>query len=376
MIQYVGVNDRQIDLFEGQYRVPNGMSYNSYILMDEKIAVMDTVDIHFSREWLENIERALQGSAPDYLVVLHMEPDHSASLKEFMEKYPDTTVVGNGKTFSMIQQFFPGLKLNRTLTVKEMDTISLGSYMLRFVFAPMVHWPEVMMAYEEKTKSLFSADAFGKFGALDIEEDWKDEARRYYIGIVGKYGSSVQSLFKKVSGLEIQTIYPLHGPVLRENLEYYLNLYQIWSSYQPEEDGVCIAYASVYGNTKKAAEALAERLEGINYELFDLARCDMAQAIAKAFQYSKLVIATPTYNGGVFPPVETFLHGLTERNFQNRTVSIIENGSWLPMARKYIVNYFANSKNLEFTEEYVSIKSALNADSLEAIEKLSQRLKQ
>lgn len=376
MIQYVGVNDRQIDLFEGQYRVPNGMSYNSYILMDEKIAVMDTVDIHFSREWLENIERALQGSAPDYLVVLHMEPDHSASLKEFMEKYPDTTVVGNGKTFSMIQQFFPGLKLNRMLTVKEMDTISLGSYMLRFVFAPMVHWPEVMMAYEEKTKSLFSADAFGKFGALDIEEDWKDEARRYYIGIVGKYGSSVQSLFKKVSGLEIQTIYPLHGPVLRENLEYYLNLYQIWSNYQPEEDGVCIAYASIYGNTKKAAEALAERLEGINYELFDLARCDMAQAIAKAFQYSKLVIATPTYNGGVFPPVETFLHGLTERNFQNRTVSIIENGSWLPMARKYIVNYFANSKNLEFTEEYVSIKSALNADSLEAIEKLSQRLKQ
>lgn len=376
MIQYVGVNDRQIDLFEGQYRVPNGMSYNSYILMDEKIAVMDTVDIHFSREWLENIDRALQGSAPDYLVVLHMEPDHSASLKEFMEKYPDTTVVGNGKTFSMIQQFFPGLKLNRMLTVKEMDTISLGSYMLRFVFAPMVHWPEVMMAYEEKTKSLFSADAFGKFGALDIEEDWKDEARRYYIGIVGKYGSSVQSLFKKVSGLEIQTIYPLHGPVLRENLEYYLNLYQIWSSYQPEEDGVCIAYASVYGNTKKAAEALAERLEGINFELFDLARCDMAQAIAKAFQYSKLVIATPTYNGGVFPPVETFLHGLTERNFQNRTVSIIENGSWLPMARKYIVNYFANSKNLEFTEEYVSIKSALNADSLEAIEKLSQRLKQ
>lgn len=232
------------------------------------------------------------------------------------------------------------------------------------------------MAYEEKTKSLFSADAFGKFGALDIEEDWKDEARRYYIGIVGKYGSSVQSLFKKVSGLEIQTIYPLHGPVLRENLEYYLNLYQIWSNYQPEEDGVCIAYASIYGNTKKAAEALAERLEGINYELFDLARCDMAQAIAKAFQYSKLVIATPTYNGGVFPPVETFLHGLTERNFQNRTVSIIENGSWLPMARKYIVNYFANSKNLEFTEEYVSIKSALNADSLEAIEKLSQRLKQ
>lgn len=376
MIQYVGVNDRQIDLFEGQYLVPNGMSYNSYLLIDEKIAVMDTVDIHFSGEWLENIEQALQGRTPDYLVVLHMEPDHSASLKQFIKKYPDATVVGNGKTFPMIQQFFPGLQLKKTLTVKEADTLNLGAYTLRFVLAPMVHWPEVMMAYEVSTKALFSADAFGKFGALDTQEEWKDEARRYYIGIVGKYGSAVQTLFKKVADLEIQTIYPLHGPILRENLEYYLNLYHIWSSYRPEEDGVCIAYTSIYGNTKKAAEALAERLEETKYEIFDLARCDMAQAIAKAFQYSKLVIATPTYNGGVFPPVEAFLHGLTERNFQNRTIGIIENGSWLPMARKYILAYFSNSKNLEFLEECASIKSALNEESLEAIRKLSQRLKQ
>lgn len=376
MIEYVGVNDYQIDLFEGQYSVKKGMSYNSYVLVDNKIAVMDTVDIHFAEEWLAKIETVLQGKTPDYLVVLHMEPDHSASLGRFLNRYPDTTVVGNAKTFPMICQFFPGLQIKQTLQVNERDTLSLGHYQLQFVFAPMVHWPEVMMAYETTTKALFSADAFGKFGALDAEEDWKEEARRYYIGIVGKYGSAVQALFKKIAGLELQTIYPLHGPVLKDNLGDYIKLYQTWSSYQPETEGVCIAYASIYGNTKKGVEALAQSLGDTPYEIFDLARCDMAEAISKAFQYSKLVIASPTYNTGVFPPVETFLHGLTERNYQNRTIGIIENGSWLPLAKKYITNYFANSKNITFLEESVTIKSGLNSESLRQIEALSRRLRE
>ncbi len=374
MIQYVGVNDHQVDLFEGQYKVQNGMSYNSYVLIDKKVAIMDTVDIHFTEEWLKNIEDALQGRKPDYLVVLHMEPDHSASLKCLVEKYPNITIVGNAKTFPMIHQFFPDLNLKNTKLVTEKDGLCLGEYSLQFVFAPMVHWPEVMMAYELKTKSLFSADAFGKFGALDVEEDWKDEARRYYIGIVGKYGVAVQALFKKVSGLVIHTIYPLHGPVLKENLGYYLDLYQTWSSYKPEVDGVCIAYCSIYGNTKKAVNELERKLGNTKYEVFDLARCDMAEAISKAFMYSKLVIATPTYNNGVFPPMEAFLHGLVERNFQNRIIGIIENGSWAPMAKKYIIEYLKNSKNIQILEEYVSIKSCLNADSLQEIEKLSQKL--
>lgn len=375
MIQYVGVNDHQVDLFEGQYHVKNGMSYNSYIIMDDKIAIMDTVDVHFTEEWLNNIHNALADRLPDYLIVLHMEPDHSASIQKLLEVYPNLTVVGNVKTFPMIEQFFPGLKLEHKLVVKEGDILELGSHKLKFVFAPMIHWPEVMLAYDITTKSLFSADAFGKFGALDVEEDWKEEARRYYIGIVGKYGLPVQNLFKKVTGIEINTIYPLHGPVLKDNLNYYLDLYNTWSSYKAEEDGVCIAYASIYGNTKKAVEELASKLTDCKVELFDLARCDMAQAISKAFQYSKLVVASPTYNNGVFPPVEAFLHGLVERSYQNRVVGIVENGSWAPAAKKYIEQYFANSKNITILEQSVTVKSSLDETSKSQIENLAQKLK-
>ena len=374
MIQYVGVNDHQVNLFEGQYHVKNGMSYNSYVVLDEKIAIMDTVDIHFTEEWLHNIHNTLKGRLPEYLVVLHMEPDHSASIQKLLEVYPNLTVVGNVKTFPMIEQFFPGLTLSKKVVVKEGDILDLGQHKLKFVFAPMVHWPEVMLAYDVTTKSLFSADAFGKFGALDVEEDWKEEARRYYIGIVGKYGLPVQNLFKKVSGVEIHTIYPLHGPILKDNLDYYLDLYNTWSSYTPEEEGVCIAYASIYGNTKKAVEELASKLS-CKVEIFDLARCDMAQAISKAFQYSKLVIASPTYNNGVFPPVEAFLHGLVERSYQNRVVGIIENGSWAPTAKKYIEQYFANSKSITLLEESVTIKSSLDEASLKQIENLAHKLK-
>ncbi len=375
MIKYVGVNDHQVDLFEGQYHVPNGMSYNSYVILDEKIAVMDTVDIHFGKEWLSNIKNTLNHRVPDYLVVLHMEPDHSASIEAFLQDYPNTTVVGNIKTFPMIEQFFPNILIKNKLIVKENDILDLGSSKLKFVFAPMVHWPEVMLAYDLESKSLFSADAFGKFGALDIEEDWKEEARRYYIGIVGKYGLPVQNLFKKVAGIEISTIYPLHGPILKDNLLDYLNLYHLWSSYTPEEEGICIAYASIYGNTKKAVEKLAQKVKPQKVEIFDLARCDMAQAISKAFQYSKLVIASPTYNNGVFPPVEAFLHGLVERGYQNRIVGIIENGSWAPVAKKYIQNYFENSKNITILEEAVTIKSSLNGDSEKQISGLAEKLK-
>lgn len=375
MIKYVGVNDHKVDLFEGQYHVKNGMSYNSYVIMDDKIAIMDTVDIHFTKEWLLNVHNALDGRLPDYLVVLHMEPDHSASIQKLLEVYPNIIVVGNVKTFPMIEQFFPDLILKNKLIVKEGDLLELGKHGLKFVFAPMIHWPEVMLAYETSTKSLFSADAFGRFGALDVEEDWKEEARRYYIGIVGKYGLPVQNLFKKVAGIEIKTIYPLHGPVLKDNLNYYLDLYNTWSSYLPEEDGICIAYASIYGNTKKAVEKLASKLSDCKVELFDLARCDMAQAISKAFQYSKLVVASPTYNSGVFPPVEAFLHGLTERSYQNRVVGIIENGSWAPTAKKYIEQYFANSKNITILEESVTVKSSLDETSKSQIENLAQKLK-
>ncbi|MCM1131157.1 MAG: flavodoxin domain-containing protein [Roseburia sp.] len=374
MIKYVGVNDHKVDLFEGQYHVKNGMSYNSYVIIDDKIAIMDTVDVHFTKDWLNNVHNALDGRLPDYLVVLHMEPDHSASLQSLLKEYPNITVIGNVKTFPMIEQFFPNLKINHKLVVKEGDILELGKHSLKFVFAPMIHWPEVMLAYETSTKSLFSADAFGKFGALDVEEDWKEEARRYYIGIVGKYGLPVQNLFKKIVGIEINTIYPLHGPVLKENLGYYLDLYNTWSSYAPEEEGICIAYASIYGNTRKAVEELASKLT-CKVELFDLARCDMAQAISKAFQYSKLVIASPTYNNGVLPPVEAFLHGLVERSYQNRTVGIIENGSWAPTARKYIEQYFANSKNITILEESVTIKSSLDETSKSQIENLAQKLK-
>lgn len=375
MIQYVGVNDHSIDLFEGQYVVPHGMSYNSYIILDEKIAVMDTVDIRFAAEWLTNIEEALKGRIPDYLVILHMEPDHSASIERFLQKYPKVTLVGNQKTFVMIEQFFPNLILGDKVIIKEGDTLELGDHKLKFVFAPMVHWPEVMMVYEVSSKSLFSADAFGKFGALDIEEDWKEEARRYYIGIVGKYGLPVQNLFKKVSGLEISTIYPLHGPVLKDNLSYYLDLYQKWSSYEPEENGVCIAYASIYGNTREAIEELVSQLGNIKVEVFDLARCDLALAISKAFQYSKLVIASPTYNNGVFPPVEAFMHGLVERDFQNRTICIIENGSWAPTAKKYITQYFSASKKINILEDGVTIKSKLNDSSRKQLEVLAEKIK-
>lgn len=375
MIQYVGVNDHSIDLFEGQYVVPHGMSYNSYIILDEKIAVMDTVDIRFATEWLTNIEEALKGRIPDYLVILHMEPDHSASIERFLQKYPKVTLVGNQKTFVMIEQFFPNLILGDKVIIKEGDTLELGDHKLKFVFAPMVHWPEVMMVYEVSSKSLFSADAFGKFGALDIEEDWKEEARRYYIGIVGKYGLPVQNLFKKVSGLEISTIYPLHGPVLKDNLSYYLDLYQKWSSYEPEENGVCIAYASIYGNTREAIEELVSQLGNTKVEVFDLARCDLALAISKAFQYSKLVIASPTYNNGVFPPVEAFMHGLVERDFQNRTICIIENGSWAPTAKKYITQYFSASKKINILEDGVTIKSKLNDSSRKQLEVLAEKIK-
>lgn len=375
MIQYVGVNDHSIDLFEGQYVVTHGMSYNSYIILDEKIAVMDTVDIRFAAEWLANIEEALKGRIPDYLVILHMEPDHSASIERFLQKYSKVTLVGNQKTFVMIEQFFPNLILGDKVIIKEGDTLELGDHKLKFVFAPMVHWPEVMMVYEVSSKSLFSADAFGKFGALDIEEDWKEEARRYYIGIVGKYGLPVQNLFKKVSGLEISTIYPLHGPVLKDNLSYYLDLYQKWSSYEPEENGVCIAYASIYGNTREAIEELVSQLGNTKVEVFDLARCDLALAISKAFQYSKLVIASPTYNNGVFPPVEAFMHGLVERDFQNRTICIIENGSWAPTAKKYITQYFSASKKINILEDGVTIKSKLNDSSRKQLEVLAEKIK-
>lgn len=376
-ILYVGVNDHEVDLFEGQYVVPNGMAYNSYVILDDKIAVMDTVDIHFAQEWLNNIAEALDGKKPTYLVVQHMEPDHSASIAEFLKVYPDAIVVGNAKTFVMMQQFFGADVAPNREVVANKGTLELGSHTLTFVFAPMVHWPEVMVTYDAADKVLFSADGFGKFGALDVEEDWDCEARRYYIGIVGKYGAQVQALLKVAATLDIQTICPLHGPVLTENLGHYIEKYDIWSSYKVESEGVMIAYASVYGNTKKAAEKLAETLKAKGCPkvvLRDLARSDMAENIEDAFRYGKLVLASITYNGDVFPFMHAFLHGLTERNYQNRTLGVIENGTWAPTAGRIIKSAFEKSKNITWLDTTVTIKSAMNAANDAQIEAMADEL--
>lgn len=376
-IYYAGVNDHQVDLFEGQFAVPNGMAYNSYVIMDEKIAVMDTVDVNFGEEWLANVAEILGDRKPDYLVVQHMEPDHSANITKFVEAYPEAKVVGNAKTFQMIENFF-GLNLaDKQEVVTNNGTLSLGSHELTFVFAPMVHWPEVMVTYDSKDKILFSADAFGKFGALDGEEDWACEARRYYFGIVGKYGAQVQALLKKAVTLDIEKICPLHGPILTENLGYYLDLYQTWSSYGVETEGVMIAYASVYGNTKKAAELLGEELKANGCPrvvVADLAREDMAECIEDAFRHGKLVLATITYNGGVFPFMQTFIDGLKERNFQNRTIGIIENGSWAPVAAKNIKSMMEGCKNLTWTETAVTIKSGVKEETKAQIKALADEL--
>lgn len=376
-IQYVGVNDHEVDLFEGQYTVPNGMAYNSYVILDEKIAVMDTVDIHFTQEWMDNLNRVLAGRQPDYLIIQHMEPDHSANIANFMEAYPNAVIVSSAKAFVMMQQFFGTDFSDRQLTVKEGDTLALGAHTLTFVAAPMVHWPEVIVTYDILDKVLFSADGFGKFGALDADEDWACEARRYYIGIVGKFGAQVQKLLQKAAGLDISIICPLHGPVLTENLGYYLNLYDIWSSYRPESEGVLIAYTSVYGNTKKAAELLAQKLEENGcpkVSITDLARDDMAEAVEDAFRYDRLVLATTTYNGDIFPFMHTFLHHLTERSYQNRTVAFMENGTWAATAARTMKGMLENSKNLTFVEPVVTIKSALNEESIAQIEALAKEL--
>ena len=375
-IKYVGVNDHQVDLFEGQYVVPNGMSYNSYVILDEKVAVMDTVDQYFGDEWLKNLEAALEGRKPDYLVVHHMEPDHSANIANFLEHYPEAVVVASAKAFTMVKQFFGYDYADRRIVVGEGDTLSLGKHVLNFVTAPMVHWPEVIMTYESTEKVLFSADAFGKFGALDVEDEWDCEARRYYIGIVGKYGAQVQSLLKKAAGLDIAMICPLHGPVLKENLGHYINLYDIWSSYRVESDGILIAYTSIYGHTKKAVELLAQKLEakGQKVTVADLARDDMAEAVEDAFRYGKLVLATTTYNGDMFPFMKEFINHLTERSYQNRFVAFIENGSWAPVAGKFMKKMLENSKNLTFAENTVKIFSAMNEKNVAEIDALVEEL--
>lgn len=376
-IKYVGVNDHDIDLFEGQYQVENGMAYNSYVITDDKIAIFDTVDAHFSEEWLANIKNVLGDAKPDYLIIQHMEPDHSASIGIFMENYPDTTIVASAKAFTIMKQFFGYDYAEHQLIVKEKDTLELGKHTLTFVAAPMVHWPEVIMTYDSYAKVFFSADAFGKFGALDVEEDWACEARRYYFGIVGKYGAQVQALLKKAAGLDIQTICPLHGPVLNENLDFYLNLYQTWSAYEPENKGVLIAYTSVYGNTKKAAELLAQMLIDKGCEkvaITDLARDDIAEAVEDAFRYDRLVLATTTYNGDVFPFMREFIESLTERNYQKRTIGLIENGSWAATAAKVMRQLFEKSKEITFTETTVKIMSALNEESTTQLEKLAEEL--
>ena len=376
-IKYVGVNDHKVDLFEGQYVVPNGMSYNSYVIMDEKIAVMDTVDANFTHEWLDNIERVLGGRKPDYLIVQHMEPDHSANIANFLKIYTDTTVVSSAKAFVMMGQFFGTDYADRRIVVKEGDTLSLGEHVLAFVAAPMVHWPEVIVTYDVKDKVLFSADGFGKFGALDVQEEWACEARRYYIGIVGKYGAQVQALLKKAAGLDIAMICPLHGPILKENLGYYLDLYQTWSSYTPESEGIVIAYTSVYGNTKKAVELLAEKCQEKGCPeviVMDLAREDMAEAVENAFRYNKLVLATTTYNAELFPFMKQFIDHLTERNYQNRTVAFMENGSWAPQTGKIMRKMLSDSKNITFADTMVTIRSALNETSLAQVEQLAQEL--
>ena len=376
-ITYIGVNDHNIDLFEGQYIVPNGMAYNSYVILDEKVAIMDSVDGGFTREWLENIKKVLGDRTPDYLIVQHMEPDHSASIADFVKVYPKTNIVASAKAFVMMKQFFGTDFPEQKLVVGEGDKLSLGKHELTFVTAPMVHWPEVIVTYDSTDKVLFSADGFGKFGALDVEEDWACEARRYYFGIVGKYGAPVQTLLKKAAALDIRIICPLHGPVLKENLEYYLGLYNTWSSYQPEEEGVVIAYTSIYGNTKKAVDALAEALRAKGCPkvvVNDLARCDMAEAVEDAFRYSKLVLATTTYNGDIFPFMKEFINHLTERGYSNRRVAFVENGSWAPVAAKVMKRMLEGSKNLVLAETEVKIMSALNEESATQIANLAEEL--
>ena len=377
-ILYVGVNDHQVDLFEGQYDVPNGMAYNSYVIKDEKIAVMDTVDANFTKEWLDNIAAVLDGAKPDYLVVQHMEPDHAANIENFMNAYPDTTIVANTKTFGMMKNFFRNLDLEgRTLEVGNGESLTLGRHVLTFVFAPMVHWPEVMVTYDSTDKVLFSADGFGKFGALDVEEDWDCEARRYYIGIVGKYGPQVQKLLKVAATLDIQIICPLHGPVLTENLGHYIEKYDIWSSYKVEDEGVVIAYTSAYGNTKKAVEILAEKLKEKGcpkVTVFDLARDDMAEAVEDAFRYGKLVLATITYNADIFPFMKTYIDHLTERSYQNRTIGLIENGSWAPNAAKVMQAKFEKSKNITWLDNTVKIMSSLSDENIEELDKMAEEL--
>ena len=376
-IRYIGVNDHEIDLFEGQYVVPNGMAYNSYVIVDEKVAVMDTVDKNFKDAWLANLANVLAGRTPDYLIVQHMEPDHSANIAAFMQVYPQAVVVSSAKAFTMMGQFFGTEFADRRIVVKEGDSLSLGKHELHFVAAPMVHWPEVIVTYDALDKVLFSADGFGKFGALDVEEDWDCEARRYYIGIVGKYGAQVQALLKKAVTLDIQTICPLHGPVLADNLGHYLEKYNIWSSYTVEDEGVVIAYSSVYGNTRQAAELLAEELEKNGcpkVAVNDLARCDMAEAVEDAFRYGKLVLATTTYNGDIFPCMKEFIHHLTERNYQNRFVAMMENGTWAPVAAKVMTKMLEGSKNLHYAQNTVTIRSALNEASRAQIVALAEEL--
>ena len=376
-IRYIGVNDHDVDLFEGQYTVENGMSYNSYVILDEKVAVMDTVDAHFGVEWLQNLETELNGRRPDYLVVQHMEPDHSANIAVFMETYPEAQIVSSAKAFVMMQQFFGTDFPERKVVVGEGSTLKLGRHTLTFVTAPMVHWPEVIVTYDSTDKVLFSADGFGKFGALDVEEDWADEARRYYIGIVGKYGAQVQTLLSKAAALDIAIICPLHGPVLNENLGYYLDKYNTWSSYAVEDEGVVIAYPSVYGHTKEAVEELAEKLNQRgcpNVVVADLARCDMAEAVADAFRYSKLVLATTTYNATIFPHMQSFIDHLTARNYQGRTVGMIENGAWAPMAAKVMKKMLETSKNLTYTDTTVTVKCAVNDASRAQIDALADEL--
>lgn len=376
-IRYVGVNDHKVDLFESQYTVPNGMAYNSYVIMDEKIAVMDSVEADFGDEWLKNIAEAVGERKPDYLVVQHMEPDHSSNIMTFLEKYPDAVVVGNDKTFVMMKQFFPESNIVNKHIVKDGDSLSLGKHELKFVFAPMVHWPEVMVTYDSADKVLFSADGFGKFGALDVEEDWACEARRYYFGIVGKYGAMVQKLLGIAKTLDIAIICPLHGPVLTENLEYYIDKYDIWSSYRAEDEGVFIAYASIHGNTRAAAELLAKKLEDNGCKkvaISDLAREDMAECVEDAFRYDKLVLASVTYNAEIMPCMKTFINNLVERGYQNRKIGIIENGSWAPTAARVIRSMFEKSRDITFFENCVTIKSALNADSEAAIEKMAAEI--
>ena len=376
-VKYIGVNDHQIDLFEGQYIVPNGMAYNSYIIRDKKIAIMDTVDKNFFDEWMQNIKNELNDVAPDYLIVQHMEPDHSANINKFAETYPNAIIVATDRAFVMMNKFFGTDYADRRLIVGEGDTLSLGEHTLTCVLAPMVHWPEVMMTYDNTEKVLFSADGFGKFGALDVEEDWACEARRYYFGIVGKYGAQVQAVLKKAAGLDIQTICPLHGPVLTENLGYYLNLYDIWSSYGVESEGTLICYTSVYGNTKNAVEILAEELknEGCpKVVVNDLARCDMAEAVEDAFRYGKIILATTTYNGDLFPFMREFINELTERGYRNRKIGIVENGSWGPIVKNKIKKMFENSKEITFAESIVTIHSAVKSENIEQIKALAKEM--